>query len=86
MVVSLFILIQNTIFEIEQHEIRAYTKVLFEIIDQLELLISQNASNMTRIERKQWVKDIHQQCIMLGPIFSKTYYLTEPILVMNRPN
>lgn len=73
--------IKSTIFEIEQHVIRSYTKQLFEVIDRLEQLISLKATNMTHLERKQWVKEIHQQCMMLGPIFSKTYYLTEPILV-----
>lgn len=73
--------IRNAILEIENHEIRSYTKELIEVIDYLEQIVSQNASQMTHIEQKQWVKDIHQQCIMLGPIFSKIYYLTEPILV-----
>lgn len=73
--------IKNTIFEIENHEVPLYAQQLFEAIEAIEVLIQQNASDMTKQERKQWVIQIHNQCIKLGPIFSETYYLTEPILV-----
>ncbi len=73
--------IKNTVFEIEHYEIRPYAEQLFDAIEELEVLIQQNASDMSKRERKQWVTKIHDLCIELGPIFSETYYLTEPILV-----
>lgn len=72
---------KETLLEIENHEIRSYAEKLFEAIEQLEQLITQDPTSMTREQRIEWVREIHQQCIQLGPIFSQTYYLTEPILV-----
>lgn len=73
--------IKNTVLEIENYEIRPYAERLFDAIEKLEDLIQQNASDMSKRERKEWLTKIHNQCIRLGPIFSETFYLTKPILV-----
>lgn len=73
--------IKKAILEIEHYEIRPYAEQLFVEIVQLEQLLEQNPTAMNRLERKQWVEDIHNTCTKLGPIFSQMYYLTEPILV-----
>jgi uncharacterized alpha-E superfamily protein len=73
--------IKSTIIELENYEIRPYAQKLIEAITDVEKLLKSDVSKMTVSERKQWIIAIHNACIHLGPIFSKTYYLTEPILV-----
>ena len=73
--------IKKTLLEIESNEIRSYATHLFEMIKTLEQVIEQDPTPMSREQRIEWVQEIHKQCIQLGPIFSETYYLTEPILV-----
>lgn len=73
--------IKKTVLEIENNEIRSYATDLFEAIEKLEQAIEQDPTPMSRETRIEWVRDIHKQCIELGPILSQTFYLTEPILV-----
>ncbi len=73
--------IKKTIFEIEKNKIYSYATDLFKAIEKLEQAMEQDPTPMSREARMEWIRDIHKQCIDLGPIFSQTYYLTEPILV-----
>lgn len=73
--------IKRTLLDIESETVRPYAADLFEALDQLEDLVQLNAGRMTVSERKEWIRLIHARCIQFGPIFSKTYYLTAPILV-----
>ena len=73
--------IKNTVLEIEKNKIYSYATDLFEAIEKLEQAMEQDPTPMSREARMEWVRDIHKQCIELGPIFSQTYYLTKPILV-----
>lgn len=73
--------IKRTLLDIESETVRPYAANLFEALDRLEDLVSLDARKMTVEERKEWIHLIHERCIQFGPIFSKTYYLTAPILV-----
>ena len=73
--------IKNTLFEIENYEVQSYATRLFQAIEELEDIMEQDITTMSREARIDWVRDIHAKCIQLGPIFSQTYYLTAPILV-----
>ena len=73
--------IKKTIMKLENNEIRPYTQILIDAIANIEEILKSDVRQMSANERQQWIITIHQACIHLGPIFSKTYYLTEPILV-----
>lgn len=73
--------IKKTILDIENETIRPYTEEIFDALEQLEFIVQKDASLMDIEERKQWIKEIHTLCMNFGPIFSKVYYLTPPILV-----
>lgn len=73
--------IKRTLLDIEAETVRPYAADLFEALDKLEDLVALDARKMTIEERKEWIRLIHERCIAFGPIFSKTYYLTAPILV-----
>lgn len=73
--------IKKTLLDLEGEKVRPYATELFEAIEELEELVGLDAHHMTADERIIWVGDIHEKCMQLGPIFSKTYYLTAPILV-----
>ena len=72
---------KKTIYDIENGRQQLYATQLFLAIEQLEQLVQMNAQNLTSAEKLQWVNTIRLKCTQLGPIFSKTYYLTPPILV-----
>ncbi|MER2107251.1 MAG: alpha-E domain-containing protein [Solibacillus sp.] len=73
--------IKRTLLDIEAEKVHSYAVQLFEALDELEELVKLDAGRMTLEERKEWIRLIHERCIQFGPIFSKTYYLTPPILV-----
>ena len=73
--------IKRTVLDIEQDTLQPHSEDLLFALDELEALLQQNAQNMTVAECKEWVATIHTKCMHLGPIFSKTYYLTVPMLV-----
>lgn len=73
--------IKSTIFDIENGKQQVYTTQLFLALEELEQLVQIDATTLNYESRIQWVNSIRIKLTQLGPIFSKTYYLTPPILV-----
>lgn len=73
--------IKLAIFEVESGKSESYSIQLFDALINLEKCIQVDAGTLSKEECKEWVRSIKAQCINFGPIFSKTYYLTPPILV-----
>jgi uncharacterized alpha-E superfamily protein len=73
--------IKTTIYDIENGKQQIYATQLFLAIEEIEQLVQIDASTLSYEERIQWVDSIRTKCTELGPIFSRTYYLTPPILV-----
>ncbi|HWK23477.1 MAG TPA: alpha-E domain-containing protein [Ureibacillus sp.] len=73
--------IKEAILEVENGKIEVYAVEMFEALAKLEDILQVDTSSLTQEACKEWVKDIRDQCTNFGPIFSKTYYLTPPILV-----
>ena len=73
--------IKEAILEVENGKIEVYAVEMFNALVKLEDSLQIDTTELTIDQYKKWVKDIRQQCTYFGPIFSKTYYLTPPILV-----
>ena len=73
--------IKEAVLEFENGKIEDYAIEMFEALAKLENCLKRDTTLLTIDQCKAWVKDIREQCTHFGPIFSKTYYLTPPILV-----
>ena len=73
--------IKQTVLMIEDNKQQLYTAQLFTAIEELEQLVNIEPSIFSYEERVQWINSVRMKLTQLGPIFSKTYYLTPPILV-----
>jgi uncharacterized alpha-E superfamily protein len=73
--------IKTTIYDIENGKQHIYATHLFLALEELEQLVQIDATSLSFEERVQLVNSIRNKLTLLGPIFSKTYYLTPPILV-----
>ena len=54
---------------------------MFQALEELEQLVQIDSTSLTIGERREWINTIGEKLTSFGPIFSKTYYLTAPILV-----
>lgn len=73
--------IKEAVLEVEHGKIEAYAVEMFHALAKLEESLQMDTTSLTIEQYKDWVKDIRELCTYFGPIFSKTYYLTPPILV-----
>lgn len=73
--------IRKTVEDIEGGQRASYTEELFRLIRKIEGLLTVDAHVLSYDERIEWVDEIGTLCTLLGPVFSKTYYLTPPIAV-----
>lgn len=73
--------IKEAIIEVENGKTEVYTADMFEALTELENSLQIDTTLLSTEQCRKWVKDIREQCTSFGPIFSKTYYLTPPILV-----
>ncbi len=67
--------------DIEDGKIRLYANEMFQALEELEQLVQIDSTSLTIGERREWINTIGEKLTSFGPIFSKTYYLTAPILV-----
>ena len=72
--------IHGTIVELQDGTYKTYTDELFKHLYDLKRLLKKDYTSNSIDEKLKWLIDIQQKCIALGPIFTKTYYLTKPIL------
>lgn len=72
--------IHGTIVELQGGNYKTYTDELFKSLYDLRRLLKKDYSLKSTDEKLKWIIEIQQNCIALGPIFTKTYYLTKPIL------
>ena len=70
----------GTIVELQDGFYKTYTDELFKHLYDLKRLLKKDYTKKSTDEMLKWIADIQQKCIALGPIFTKTYYLTKPIL------
>ena len=73
--------IKKTVLDIEDGKIRLYANQMFQALEELEQLVQIDSTSLTVLERREWINTIRKKISAFGPIFSKTYYLTAPILV-----
>ena len=73
--------IKATILDIENGKQQIYATQLFLALEELQQLVNVDAATLDFDARVQWVNSIRTKLAALGPTFSKTYYLTPPILV-----
>lgn len=73
--------IKKTVLDIEDGKMRLYATYMFQALEELEQLVQIDATSLTIEERREWIDTILKKLTGFGPIFSKTYYLTAPILV-----
>lgn len=73
--------IKKTVLDIEDGKIRLYANQMFQALEELEQLVQIDSTSLTIQERREWINTIRHKVSSFGPIFSKTYYLTAPILV-----
>lgn len=73
--------IKKTVLDIEDGKIRLYANQMFQALEELEQLVQIDSTSLTIEERREWIDTIRKKVTCFGPIFSKTYYLTAPILV-----
>ncbi|MER2000744.1 MAG: alpha-E domain-containing protein [Lysinibacillus sp.] len=73
--------IKATVYDIENGKQQLYATQLFLALEELEQLVQIDAASLSFDDRVQLVNSIRNKLTLLGPIFSKTYYLTPPILV-----
>lgn len=73
--------IHKTIVDLQNGQFESYTDVLFKELYDIKMILRSDAHHLELEERVEWLKSIHQHCTQIGPIFSRTYYLTPPILV-----
>ena len=73
--------IHKTILDLQQGQFKSYTDEIFKMLFDLRNLTKIDCVNYDLKERIEWVNKIHDECIKFGPVFSRTYYLTPPILV-----
>ena len=73
--------IKKTVLDIEESKIRLYANEMFQALEELEQLVQIDSTSLTIEERREWIDTIGDKLTSFGPIFSKTYYLTAPILV-----
>lgn len=73
--------IKKTVLDIEDGKIRLYANQMFQTLEELEQLVQIDSTSLTIQERREWIHTIRHKVSSFGPIFSKTYYLTAPILV-----
>ena len=73
--------IKKTVLDIEDGKIRLYANQMFQALEELEHLVQIDSTSLTVEERSEWIDTIGKKVTCFGPIFSKTYYLTAPILV-----
>lgn len=73
--------IHKTILDLQQGQFHSYTDEIFKLLFDLRNLTKVDCTTYNLNDRLEWVKKIHDYCIKFGPVFSRTYYLTPPILV-----
>lgn len=73
--------IRKTIEDIEGGQRASYTEELFRLITKIEQQLKVDAHDLSYDERIDWVDEIGTLCMLLGPVFSATYYLTPPIAI-----
>ncbi len=73
--------IKDAVKEVEHGKIESYAVDMFNALSKLEISLQIDTTMLTIDQYKNWVKDIREQCTQFAPIFSRTYYLTPPILV-----
>ena len=73
--------IHRTIVDLQNGQYETYTDLLFKELYDLKMILRKDCHKLTLEERVEWVKSIHAHCMHFGPIFSRTYFLTPPILV-----
>ena len=72
--------IHGTIVDLQDGNYKTYTDELFKHLYDLKRLLKKDYTLKSIDEKLKWIIEIQQKCIALGPIFTKTYYLTKPIL------
>ena len=73
--------IHKTILDLQQGQFKSYTDEIFKMLFDLRNLTKVDCSSYDLKDRINWINKIHDECIKFGPVFSRTYYLTPPILV-----
>lgn len=73
--------IHKTILDLQQGQFKTYTDEIFKMLFDLRNLTKIDCTTYDLKDRIEWVNTIHDDCIKFGPVFSRTYYLTPPILV-----
>lgn len=73
--------IHQTLLDLQDGNYETFTNEMFSAIIEIETLLQIDSSTFTADERLDWIRKIHENCLRFGPIFTKTYFLTAPILV-----
>ena len=73
--------IHKTVLDLQKGQFESYTDEIFKLLFDLKNLLKVDCTMYDFKHRVEWVNNIHQLCIKFGPVFSRTYYLTPPILV-----
>ena len=73
--------IKKAVLEVENEKSEEYAFEMLDALEKLENTLQIDTTFFTMDQYKEWVKGIRDQCTYFGPIFSRTYYLTPPILV-----
>ena len=73
--------IHRTVLDLQQGQFESYTDEIFKMLFDMRNFLKIDCTIYDFEDRVEWVNKIHEQCIKFGPVFSRTYYLTPPILV-----